>query len=207
MEEHWSVIATMRSFRRRMWAKPRDGGSTGMFHDGMRSRAVVSHKKSKRGSIELPSPTLPVAQSTPPVIPCTECSLCCTYVAVGIEGPTTVKGATDILWFLYHEKVSVFRDIEGDWYVQFETRCRNRADDRRCGIYEQRPHRCREYDETSCEVNATDDGNYFYTPLEFLEHLQHRRKSIYRALVQRYVPSRMGLDARRQGQGWNDQGR
>lgn len=177
-----------------------------MFTGDRRSGAGVSRRESTRGVLKSPVLTLPVVQPSRPMIPCTECALCCTYVAVGIEAPTTVKRATDILWFLYHEKVSVFRAVDGEWYVKFETRCRNLTDDRRCGIYEQRPHRCREYDETGCEVNAPDEGKAFYTPVDFLQYLERRRKKLYRTLVRRYVPPGRMLGARGNGHGQNDRG-
>jgi hypothetical protein len=74
-----------------------------------------------------------------------------------------------------------------------------------CGIYEQRPHRCREFDEIACEVNATDEGKYFYTPVEFLEYLERRRKKLYRVLVRRYVAPEQVLGARRNSNGQDDQ--
>ena len=49
---------------------------------------------------------------TPPpaLLPCTECGQCCTYVGIGINAPTTPRFATDILWYLYHERLYVYRD-------------------------------------------------------------------------------------------------
>ncbi len=169
------------------------------------SGAGVSQREAIRSVLKSPVLTLPVVQPVRPMVPCKECALCCTYVAVGIDAPTTVKRATDILWFLYHEKVSVFRAVEGGWYVQFETRCRNLTGDRMCGIYEQRPHQCREFDETACEVNATDEGKYFHTPMEFLEYMERRRKKLYRVLVRKYVAPDQVLGARRNGNGQDDQ--
>ena len=169
------------------------------------SGAGVSQRESIRSVPKSPALTRPVVQPVRPIVPCNECALCCTYVAVGIYAPTTVKRATDILWFLYHEKVSVYRAAEGGWYVQFITRCRNLTDDRMCGIYQQRPHRCREFDETACEVNSTDEGKYFHTPMEFLEYLEPRRKKLYRVLVRKYLAPEQVLGARRNGNGQDDQ--
>jgi Fe-S oxidoreductase len=41
----------------------------------------------------------------PPLVRCTECGRCCTYVGVGINPPTSARHATDVLWYLYHEGV------------------------------------------------------------------------------------------------------
>ena len=56
---------------------------------------------------------------------CTECGKCCTYVSVEINAPNSVSNATDMLWYLYHENISLYRDGDGEWSVVFETRCRN----------------------------------------------------------------------------------
>ena len=56
---------------------------------------------------------------------CTECGKCCTYVSVEINAPNSVGSANDMLWYLYHENVSLYRDGGGEWSVVFETRCRN----------------------------------------------------------------------------------
>jgi Fe-S-cluster containining protein len=120
---------------------------------------------------------------------CLTCGLCCTYIAVGIDGPTNAKSATEILWHLYHEGVSIYRDGDNEWMVQFESRCRHLLDDNKCGIYEQRPHICRDYSEVSCEVNAEGMGTTFYSPAEFLTWLGKTRKSVYRAIADTHVPS------------------
>ncbi len=119
---------------------------------------------------------------------CLTCGLCCSYIAVEIDGPSSVKSATEILWHLYHHNVSVYRDNDDDWVVQFETRCRHLADDNKCAIYETRPHICREYSEQTCEVNAEDQGITFYSPEEFLAYLKGRNRRIYAAVEKRFMP-------------------
>ena len=51
--------------------------------------------------------------------------------------------------------VSVFVD-EGDWFVQFNSRCKYLDKDNRCRIYERRPRICRKYSIKNCEF--TGDG-------------------------------------------------
>ena len=85
-----------------------------------------------------------------------------------------------MLWYLYHEKVSVYRDGDGEWSVVFETRCRHLQDDLLCGVYEDRPEICRDFDNTTCEVNAPEGGLTFATPEEFLDYLRERRPGVYR---------------------------
>lgn len=139
----------------------------------------------------MPRVHLPVIQEPPAParVSCLQCARCCTYLAVGINGPTTAKLATEILWHLYHQGVSVCRDEEGEWYVQFEARCKNLGEGNLCAIYENRPHLCRDYDDQSCEVNAPQAGLIEFTePRPFLEYLSRTRPKVYRAIAVNYVP-------------------
>jgi Fe-S-cluster containining protein len=134
---------------------------------------------------------LPVLQAKATLVPCTECARCCRYVGVGINAPTTPRLATDVLWYLYHEQVSVYRDEQGEWSVMFETRCRNLGDDRLCGVYDQRPHICRGFDNTTCDVNAPGARALtFSEPAEFLEWLRAKRPRVYARLEGRFTPER-----------------
>jgi uncharacterized protein len=133
---------------------------------------------------------LPVIQPAPRagLVPCLECGKCCTYVAVGINAPRNPGYATDVLWYLYHENVYVYRDGDGDWSVHFETRCRNLAPDLRCRIYEQRPHICRNFDNTTCEVNSQEgDPITFTSPEQFLDWLDVKHPKVYRTVAKKYL--------------------
>ena len=127
--------------------------------------------------------------------PCLSCGLCCGYVAIEIEPPNTVSHATQILWYLYHQQVSIYFD-GGEWMVQFETRCQHVLDDNRCAIYETRPMICREYDETTCEVNAPEVGLSFYNSGQFLKWLAENHKRVYSIVRKRYMPPEHSLDGR-----------
>ena len=134
----------------------------------------------------IPLPVIPAAPAG--LVPCTECGKCCTYVAVGINAPTTPRTATDVLWYLYHEKVSVYRDHTGEWAVMFDARCRHLQDDLLCGVYADRPHICRAFDNVGCEVNAPGGMTVFREPREFLAYLKARRPRVYRAVAKKYLP-------------------
>lgn len=141
-----------------------------------------------RKMTRLPLP-LPVLRSAAPLVECTECALCCTYVAVGINAPTTPRFATDVLWYLYHERVYVYVDEDEEWSVVFETRCRNLGGDLRCAVYADRPHICRGFDNRSCEVNAPAQGDLtFREPAEFLGWLRERRPHLLARVEQGFVP-------------------
>jgi len=143
------------------------------------------HTRARR---PLPLPVLEDSREAP-LVPCTECGKCCTYVGVGINTPSTPRYATDVLWYLYHESTYVYVDGDGEWSVHFEARCRNLADDLLCRIYADRPHVCRAFDNTSCEVNSDQgEARAFREPREFLEWLQARRPRVYRTIAKKYVP-------------------
>jgi Fe-S-cluster containining protein len=118
---------------------------------------------------------------------CTACGLCCTYVAIEVDQPTTVKRATQLLWYIYHGGVSLYVN-EDEWMVQFETTCQYLQPDYRCGIYHTRPHICREFSEQDCEVNTGDDGLTFYTATQFMAHLQQTRPRVHAMVAKGFAP-------------------
>ena len=120
---------------------------------------------------------------------CVECARCCSYVAVGINGPTTPHLATDIVWHLHHPKVVVYRDGAGHWSVLFETRCRHLGEDLRCGIYDERPHICRAFDANTCEANSPHGGLVFTRPEEFLAYLKKRRPKLHARIAKKHLPA------------------
>ena len=75
--------------------------------------------------------SLPVVQSERAQVPCLSCALCCSYIAIAIDEPTTLRAAGEDPWYLYHDGVSVYVE-DGDFMVQFETRCGHLQDDNRC---------------------------------------------------------------------------
>jgi Fe-S-cluster containining protein len=139
----------------------------------------------------IPLPMAPVAPRTAGpagAVSCTDCGKCCTYVSVGINEPKNVRAASDILWYLYHDQVSVYRDGDGEWSVVFETRCRHLEGSLLCGVYVDRPIICRDFDNTTCEVNSPEGGRTFASPEEFVVWLRKKRPGLYRRLADRYVP-------------------
>ena len=127
----------------------------------------------------------------PPRVACTECARCCTYVAVAINAPSRPRFATDILWYLYHEGVSVYRDGNGEWFVQFAARCRNLQPDLLCGVYGQRPHVCRGFDDATCEVNDPEGGLTLETPEAFLAWLGAEQPRLLERIFPAFVPPRL----------------
>src|SRR5262245_39580218 len=149
-------------------------------------RSTPSKSKRQPGKLHLPLVRSAPSQTT--TFDCAECGLCCTYLAIEIDGPTSVKRATELLWYLYHEHVSLHVN-DDDWMVQFETTCRFLTPERRCGIYATRPHICREFSEQECEVNTGDgDGLTFYTPAAFMAHLKQTRPRVHALVMKGFAP-------------------
>jgi Fe-S-cluster containining protein len=131
---------------------------------------------------------LPLLSNGRRQVPCMGCGVCCTYVAIEIDPPTTLRRAPQLLWFLYHDQISIYADPNGEWYIQLETPCQHLTDDMTCGIYAVRPHTCRTYDARDCEINVEDEGMYIRTSGEFLAYLQKRRKRLYAQVSEGFVP-------------------
>jgi len=115
---------------------------------------------------------------------CSDCAFCCTYVAVEIDEPTCRDSLSNILWYLYHENIRVYLDENGDWFVQFWTRCEALRPDGLCGVYETRPDVCEEYTADDCEITHDDIGEEagFDTAYEFTEWLRTERPKLYKKL-------------------------
>ena len=52
---------------------------------------------------------------------------------------------------------------------------------------------CRDFDETSCEVNASEVGQSFYNAGEFLTWLAQHHKRVYSIVKRQYMPPEASL--------------
>jgi uncharacterized protein len=155
--------------------------------DGLRQPSGGSAKPRNK-SKPLPlyrEPALGASERSEPT--CTACGLCCSYVAIEVDAPSTVKRATQLLWYVYHRGVSLYVN-EDEWMVQFDSTCQYLQPDYRCGIYDTRPHICREFNEQDCEINTGDDGHTFYAAGEFLEYLQRTRPRVHSLIQKSFSP-------------------
>jgi hypothetical protein len=115
--------------------------------------------------------------------PCFQCARCCTYMAVEIGSPQSMSDYDHVVWYLYHDGVSVFVDWNGDWFLKFESRCRNLTPQGLCGIYEHRPGICKDFDWRECENTIRDeppDKWLFETAESFLAWFEERRPKAFR---------------------------
>jgi len=115
--------------------------------------------------------------------PCFECAKCCKYVAVEIDEPTTNKEYDYIIWYVVHSGVSVFVDWENAWYIKFDTRCDKLTPEGLCGIYEDRPAICRDFDWRDCEQHVTEeepDKWAWDNAEDFIVWLEKKRPKAYK---------------------------
>ncbi len=141
------------------------------------SRGKPGRGRASGASSSSESELLPVLQKESDH-PCFQCARCCNYVAVELDAPSTMKDYDHITWYLYHEGVQVFVDWNGDWFIQYETRCTHLTTEGMCGIYERRPGICKDFDWRECEQNVKDeapDKHLFRTAEDFLEWLAKQR--------------------------------
>jgi len=116
-------------------------------------------------------------------IACEHCTAaCCRYVAIPLEKPKTAKDYDDMRWDLMHEGVTGFQE-EGDWYIQFQTRCKNLGLNCMCQVYDTRPMICREYEAGECDYTG---GDYGYEHL--FTHPMHVEK-FYHDKTGKHLPS------------------
>lgn len=111
---------------------------------------------------------------------CSHCSgtKCCQYVTQQIETPRKKVDFQLMLWQISHANVEFYKDEDG-WFLMFITPCEHIADDGQCGIYEQRPNICREYENDYCEYDASAEEGfklYFRSHEELLTYCRKRFK-------------------------------
>lgn len=121
-------------------------------------------------------PTKPVMESDNP---CEGCSLCCRYVALEIDKPTTKSDMDQIRWYLIHKNVWVFVDNDNTWNIQFNTPC-EKLDKHLCSIYETRPQICRDYSTENCERYGEGDPFklLFKTEEDLLKWLKEKKPKL-----------------------------
>lgn len=100
---------------------------------------------------------------------CDQCAaLCCRYISLPIDNPTTRKDYDDIRWYLIHQNIVVYIEKK-QWYVGVLNRCKHLQDDNLCGIYETRPGVCRKYTTDNCDYHGGEyDFEQLFTSAEHL---------------------------------------
>jgi uncharacterized protein len=86
---------------------------------------------------------------------CSDCNaICCQYVAIEIDKPTTKKDFEDVRWYVAHRDIWIFVDND-EWFVCIERPCKYLSKTNQCTMYETRPQICRKYKTEDCEKYGT----------------------------------------------------
>lgn len=107
---------------------------------------------------------------------CEHCAAaCCRYLAIPLDKPKSRRDYDDIRWYLMHDGISVFVE-DGDWFIQFQTRCKNLGEDNRCQVYDMRPEICREYEPGDCDYGGGEYGyDHLFTHARQIEDFYQRK--------------------------------
>lgn len=100
---------------------------------------------------------------------------CCHYIAVPLDTPRSDADFDDLRWYLMHEDTHAYQ-LEGDWQLLIDRRCRHLLPNNVCGAYERRPRTCADYDPSECEyVGEVRYEQYFHDDAELDVWLEARR--------------------------------
>ena len=109
---------------------------------------------------------------------CSKCkkSLCCNSINQKVDTPKTIYDFDHLLWQVSHENINIFKDSDG-WFLHIHSRCQHLLTGGVCGIYEQRPMVCREYDNDFCEFDESieEASKYFFSSYEQFEKFCRKR--------------------------------
>ncbi|MBT7366897.1 hypothetical protein HN814_01715, partial [Candidatus Woesearchaeota archaeon] len=107
---------------------------------------------------------------------CLTCGKCCNYVTVALDEPSDYDDWNQLFWYLHHEKVFVYIDHDGDWFVEFKTKCEQTMSDGRCAVYSERPEVCRDHEADDCENNNCESPylELFANVDELKEYMQKK---------------------------------
>jgi len=124
------------------------------------------------------------------VYSCSKCNaICCQYVAIEIDKPTTKGDFEDIRWYISHRDLWIFVDND-EWYLCIERPCKYLSKTNKCTVYETRPSICRKYSMTNCEKHGTGKpyDMKFSTPEEiqtYAEEFLRKKRAKARARYRR----------------------
>jgi len=104
---------------------------------------------------------------------CGRCGACCRYVTAQLDDPKSKRDWSIFFWYLLHENVNIYIDEDGDWFLEFKTKC-TALDDGKCSIHRKRPAVCREHDPEDCESSSPEPPyiEMFHVPEELEEWLE-----------------------------------
>lgn len=109
---------------------------------------------------------------------CSKCkkSICCNSINQKIEAPKTKMDFDHLLWQVSHKNINIFKDADG-WFLHIYAGCEHLLDHGVCGIYEERPQICRDYDNDYCEFDESiaEASELFFSNYKELEKYCRKR--------------------------------
>ena len=102
-------------------------------------------------------------------------SKCCTYVTQALDTPRSKVDFEHLLWQVSHQGVEAYKDDSG-WFLLVNTPCSHLRANGFCGIYENRPRICRQYDNDYCEYDEPAEQGFLLHFKGYDELLQYCRK-------------------------------
>lgn len=108
-------------------------------------------------------------------VKCSRCTaLCCRYFGLEIDTPEDERDFDQLLWFLLHRGVEIYVE-DGAWHLNVPLECTRLLPDNRCGIYENRPYICRDYDADGCEFeNELSYEHYFKSYEDLIAYMRQK---------------------------------
>lgn len=113
---------------------------------------------------------------------CSRCTgtKCCTYVTEALgAAPRSKQDFEHLLWQVSHDHVEIYKD-EGEWYLMIQGSCQHIGPNGACGIYNDRPQICRDYENDWCEMDAPAEEHFelhFRNYEELLSYCKKRFKT------------------------------
>ena len=109
---------------------------------------------------------------------CAKCSrsICCNSINQKIPTPKSKEDFDHLLWQISHDNINVFKDCDG-WFLHIQTNCQHLQTGGICGIYENRPWVCREYNNDYCEFDESiaHTSEHFFSNADELNNYCRQR--------------------------------
>lgn len=103
---------------------------------------------------------------------CRDCpATCCHNLSIRVLRPKNKKELDELRWHLYYDTVKVYI-ASNRWHLLIEGRCIHLGRDNLCGIYKDRPWRCRKHNPPHCEKYGGYWDTLISTPYELDDYLR-----------------------------------
>lgn len=115
---------------------------------------------------------------------CDDCGLCCTYLNITVDRPTSEEDVKTLMWYQYHKKAELYFDKDGDYSLVFNKRCEQLDENNLCAIYERRPSICRQFSAKNC--HGKEFGNtvkaHFDTEETLIRFFKKKRPGLFKKM-------------------------